>query len=76
MTGGTAIKERSVETPGARLSGRLFDPGAATLEDRLGALSESLAATGSATCPVCGGRLDRVDGSRASRCSGCGSVLE
>jgi hypothetical protein len=59
----------------------LFDDAVSeqTLADRLADIWEGLGATGSATCPVCGGVMvagARADGApRAGCCGGCGSEL-
>jgi hypothetical protein len=48
--------------------------GGLTLAQRLHRARESTLATGTAECPVCGGRMRRD--SRAASCGGCGSRLE
>jgi hypothetical protein len=51
---------------------RLFEPasGGVSLEESILRTWEDLTATGSAGCPVCGGRMRAADG-----CGDCGSEL-
>ena len=67
-----ATRERSAaERPQPdRGASRLFEPGSVTLEDSIVAVWESLAAEGSAECPVCGGSISAEGG-----CADCGSEL-
>lgn len=51
-------------------SERLFEPGGATLEDRISAAWDDLAVDGRTECPVCAQTMVFTDG-----CSGCGSEL-
>jgi hypothetical protein len=63
----------------------LFDRarGEPTLDDVLAGVWEGLAARAAAGCPVCGGRMEPVDGTRGdrerahvgARCTSCGSSL-
>jgi hypothetical protein len=71
----TAISERAaprerapIESPGARL----FEPraGSLSLEDLIVGTWDELVVSGSATCPVCRGRIERTAG-----CTSCGSDL-
>jgi hypothetical protein len=60
---------------------RLFDPGGArTLEDAIGAVSQSLAVRGNARCLVCGATLIRCaedePNAPAAECAACASSLE
>ena len=60
---------------------RLFEPGGAiTLEDKVAAVSRSLAVRGNARCLVCGATLIRSleddPVSSAAECAACGSSLE
>jgi hypothetical protein len=70
-----ATRERAgilIDPPATeRLAPRLFEPqgGGVTFEELILERWEDLAATESAECPVCGGRMRR-DG-----CDGCGSEL-
>lgn len=49
---------------------RLFEPGRATLDDRISAAWQQLVEHGSADCPVCG-----VTVQAGRECAGCGSEL-
>jgi len=62
-----------------------FDPagGEPTLDDLLAGVWEGLAARASASCPICGGRMEPAYGARGgrerppdvARCTSCGSAL-
>ena len=70
-----ATRERAailVDPPATeRPAPRLFEPpdGGVRFEDVILVRWEDLTATGSAECPVCGGRME------SSGCEGCGSEL-
>jgi len=49
---------------------RLFEPGRATLDDRISALWQQLVEHGTADCPVCGTTVHA-----GRECGGCGSEL-
>ena len=53
-----------------RAAGRGFEPGRATLDDRITALWKQLVEKGTADCPVCGDAL-----SAGQPCADCGSEL-
>ena len=61
------LERRPVTRRGA---GRLFEPGRATLDQRVGAAWERLAAEGSADCLVCG-----AEAPAGGACPACGSEL-
>jgi hypothetical protein len=55
----------------------LFDGpgGEPTLDDVLAGVWEGLAARAAAPCPVCGARMEPVNGTDRARCTSCGSSL-
>jgi hypothetical protein len=69
-----ATSERSVcvaDPPAAaRSAPRLFAPGEVSLEESILRTWEDLTGSGSAECPVCGGRMHLARG-----CESCGSAL-
>ncbi len=60
----------AVATPPRREAVRLFEPGRATLENRIAALWTQLVAEGKADCPVC--HQEMIAG---VPCESCGSEL-
>jgi hypothetical protein len=60
----------AVATPPRREAVRLFEPGRATLEDRIAALWTQLVAEGGAECPVCHEEM-----AAGMPCENCGSEL-
>ena len=69
-----ATRERSdhVTDPpaAARSAQRLFEPGEVSLEESILSTWEDLTGSGSAECPVCGGRMQVTPG-----CEACGSEV-
>jgi hypothetical protein len=61
---------RERRLPARREPGRLFEPGRATLDDRVTALWGRLVESGTADCPVCGAEI-----AAGRPCGGCGSEL-
>jgi hypothetical protein len=73
MAGALATRERAAAgaergSAEPRIT-RLFDPHGPTLEDRVVASWDELAAGGCTECPVCGGSMS------AAGCESCGSEL-
>jgi hypothetical protein len=60
----------AVATPPRREAQRLFEPGRATLEDRIVALWDQLVDEGRADCPVCHAEI-----AAGAPCESCGSEL-
>jgi hypothetical protein len=50
------------------------DGGRLTLGDRVDSVWEGLRAVGAATCPLCGGRMER-QATGKGHCRGCGSTM-
>lgn len=67
---GLGAEERPRRALPRRESKRLFEPGRATLDDRIVSLWQRLVDSGSAECPVCGDEMVAGRG-----CRGCGSEL-
>ena len=60
----------AVATPPRRQAAPQFEPGRATLDDRIAALWTQLIEQGTADCPVCGAEM-----TAGRPCGDCGSEL-
>jgi hypothetical protein len=64
------VEDGSAEPRAAGSASRLFEPGGATLEDRILRCWDELVGEGRTECPVCSGSMSAVGG-----CESCASEL-